>query len=472
MASNNFINECKKRTNANRLGKISIDKVSSPITNSDNLQSLTIDSGCYVDGNIIGTIYIKKLTGNFISIPDNIDLIDKKIQVEIGVKYDDNSTEYINMGRYNVERPKDEQTANMCEITAYDDLLNNIDKEYVCNIDFTSGDKTVSDVYIDVCNQLKLAPKTTTFLNSDIPVKGNLFLSRETNRKVLEEIGKVSSSFIQIESETNKIDLCWLSENDEPDYTFKTNDYAELEGGKIRYGPINSIVIKDTQFEGENVTKQDDLSITLNGENEIAIEDCYFLYTEELRWLAINNIFNRLNGLTYIDCKLTTYYGKPFLPIGAKLRINQNDGKTFDTYNLKHNFTYDGTFLSIIESPALTKQETKTKNTSISKKFKQIERITNKVDGKLQDIVQEVDEQNTKISNVEQTLNSINQTISEDYNFLKTKEGKQQLLLDDSLQYQPVSFEIDGNTNKNFIYPSNNLYPMSDTYSIGLGEGE
>ena len=57
MASANFKNECKNRANANRLGKIIVDGIDTPITNSDNLQSFEIDSGCYVDGNIIGSVY-------------------------------------------------------------------------------------------------------------------------------------------------------------------------------------------------------------------------------------------------------------------------------------------------------------------------------------------------------------------------------------------------------------------------------
>ena len=55
MASTNFINECKNRANANRLGKIIVDGINTPITNSDNLQSFEIDSGCYVDDRLFGT---------------------------------------------------------------------------------------------------------------------------------------------------------------------------------------------------------------------------------------------------------------------------------------------------------------------------------------------------------------------------------------------------------------------------------
>ena len=64
------------------------------------------------------------------------------------------------------------------------------------------------------------------------------------------------------------------------------------------------------------------------------------MYDAELRKKAIDKIFERLNGLTYVDMKLTTYYGKPFLKLGDKIRIYTNETDYFDTYLLKHNFTF------------------------------------------------------------------------------------------------------------------------------------
>lgn len=72
MINTNFINECKNRANANRLGQITVDEIDTPITNSDNLQSFEIDSGCYVDGNIIGSVYAKCLKANFTTNQNNI----------------------------------------------------------------------------------------------------------------------------------------------------------------------------------------------------------------------------------------------------------------------------------------------------------------------------------------------------------------------------------------------------------------
>lgn len=552
MASTKFINECKNGANSNRLGKITVEGVETPITNSDNLSSFTIDDACYADGKIIGTTYSKKLTAQLIAVPNDMDLIDKRISAEIGVKYADSSEETIKMGNYTIERPKDEQTKNSTQITAYDDF-NLLDNPYICNLDF-SNDVTISDFYIDVCNQLGLIPKTTTFLNSDIQVTANPFVNKEKLRVVLQEIEKVSCTFSEIDYETNEINLIWLSEGEEqtnnvykndefislydfmaehstqnddafknyivqsseiqvnkeasyrailpelnlntlsddtnletytvalyffddsytmvgaqlltigeneievsekykkvlvfliiartPDennpsdiatpnyesirnefsefkiyetavkpYEFQTNDYTTLEGGKIVYGPVNCLVIKESQIEGENTTRQDDESIITNGETQIAIQDSYFLFTQALREQAIDNIWNRVKGLTYVDCKLTTSYGKPFLKKGQKIRINVNDGRIFDTYVLKHRFTYDGTFQSIIESPALTKQETKIKSKTASEAIRLTEIRVDKAEGNIKATTQKTQEISDNLNNNYYSKTNINELI-------------------------------------------------------------
>lgn len=385
------------------------------ITNADSLQSIEIDSGCYTDGNIIGSVNAKCLKANFIA--DNNNLVDKSIQAQIGVKYADLSNEYINMGKYKVERPNNEITANYSQITAYDDLYTNLDTKYVCNIDYFSGNKTVSDLYIDVCNQLGLTPVTTEFINSTIPITSNPFTNSESNRTVLQTVAKIACSFIDIDNDTNQIDLCWLSDSEEPDYIFEYNDgekalYATAEGGQIVCGPINCLIIKNSQIDDENVTIKDEESIKVNGEHSIVISEDYILYNAELRELAITEIWNRVKGLKYVDCKLTTYYGTPFLKLGSKIRIYTNLTDYFDTYVLKHNFTFDGTFTSIIKSPALTEQEIKTKqNVSLQEALRNTQIEVNKQSGEIKAITQKTTEITDDLNNNYYTKTNINELV-------------------------------------------------------------
>ena len=450
MASTNFINECKNRSYANRLGKIIIDGITSPITNSDNLQSFEIDSGCYVDGNIIGSVYAKCLKANFIAEQNN--LTDKPIQAQIGVKYTDLSNEYINMGKYKVEHPNNEITANMSQITAYSDLYTNLDSKYICNIDYSTGDKTLSDLYVDVCNQLGLTPVTTTFINSTISITANPFTNGEKNRTVLQTIAKISCSFIDIDNDTNKIDLCWLSSSKTPDYTFYKNDYSSVEGGQVVCGPINCLIIKNSQVDDENVTIKDDESIKANGEHSITISEDYILHNADLRQQAITDIWNRIKGMKYVDCKLTTYYGKPFLKLGDYIRIYTSETEYFDTYVLKHNFTYDGSFASIIESPVLTEQEIKTKqNISLREVLRNTQIIVDKQLGK---ITSTVDEMNTKVEDITTTT--------------QTSTGGNSLYLKEALESNALEYSIDGKCFQ-ATRSGKNLYNYKDITNVGDG---
>lgn len=391
MVSENFINECKNGANGNRLGTIVVDGIETPITESNYLKKISIDSSCYVDGTIIGSIYITKLTGEFISVPDDVDLLEKNIQAQIGVKFDDTTTEYIEMGKYTIERPNDLKTANKCQITAYNDLINKINSKYVSLVDYSSENPTVKDLYIDVCNQLGLIPKTTEFINNDIHIKDNPFTNNETNRTVLQSIAKVACSFVTIDYETNEIDLSWLSDNEEPDYIFTKDDYSTLEGSTIQFGPINNVIIKNSQIDSENVSKSNQESIDLHGEHSITISEDYILYDADLRTQSIEKIYERLNGFKYVDSKMVCYYGKPFLKIGNKIRIYVTDTHYIDTYVLKHLFTYDGSFESIIESPVLTEQEIKTKqNISLGQALRDTQIKVNKQDGVIESITDRI----------------------------------------------------------------------------------
>ena len=416
MVTNDFINECKNPANCNRLGKLEVIENNLELNQSNMIQSFTIDSSCYDDGNIIGTVYCKKLTANLIDAIDT-SLVDKSFYAYAGVKYDDNSEEYITLGKYTIEKPKDEILENFTSFTSYDDLMNRIDKEYACSLDFDNNDYTLADLYSDVCVQLGLTPRTLVFDNSTIPVYDNPFTNNEKIRTVLQSICKVSCSYVEIDLDTNEIDLSWLSNSANPDYTFEMSDYSVLNGGKVVYGPINSLIIKGSAIESENVAISDEPSILENGEHQIVIEDDYILFNETLRQLALTNIWNKVHNLTYVDCELTSYCGKPFIKIGSKIRIMTGENEYIDTYVLQHQFTYDGAFTSMIKSPAMTKNQVETKqDISLGEKLRKTEIIVNKQEGTITQLVE-------SSKQVDMTINNNYQEIMQKFDGYAPKES-------------------------------------------------
>lgn len=412
MASNNFINECKTPAYDNRLGKIVIDGVE--YNQSNYLTNLEIDNNIYNNGTIIGNTYTKGLTFSLINVNKDTEFVGKKVIPSVGVVYDDESTEYIDFDEFTIESLNDEQTKNFTNITGYDSL-NILDTKYECGL--TNAPHTIGEYWADLVDGLGLETNTTTFTNSSIVIPYNPFVNNETNRVVLSEIEKVSCTYSKITKVNgqNYIDLYWLDLNGNPVYEFDTNDYSNLEGSLTKYGPVNCVILGNPDVGGENVYLQDDESIAQNGETKIVINADYFLYTQSLREQAIQGIYNKLLGFEYYDLSLTTYYGKPFLEVGDKIRVNTSEENVYDTYILQHTFTYDGTFKSVIKSPSFTKQEEVVKSTeSISSKVKRTELMVDKANQTITALVEDVSEVKVDIDDLENSIVLFSVDLSKD----------------------------------------------------------
>lgn len=399
MATQNFINECKNRANANRLAKFNIDNLA--LNQTNYISKIELKDSCYVNKEILGAIFVKSADVSVLNLPLNTELIGKIISPQIGVRYSDDTTEYVEFDNYTIESLKDEQTGSSTDFTAMGGG-SKLDEQYNCTLTFENGDThTIYDFYQDVCNQLGLTPTDLTFDNDDLVMTGNPFQNKESCRVVLGEVEKVSCSIADINWKNGTISLTWLSS--QIDYEFNTSDYSTLEGSLEQYGPLNTIILGNSQLDGENVVMVDQESVEEYGEHSIMIDAKYFLYTEELRTQAIQAIYDKLDGLTYYDLKLTTPYGKPFLKIGDKIRINTNENQVYDTYVLTHTFTFNGAFGSVIESPALTSEEQKVRNemsgNSIKERMLRTEVIVNKAEGDINLVNERVDEVQDEFGN-------------------------------------------------------------------------
>lgn len=381
MVSTKFIEECRNPAYKNRLGKVQLGdslfyltvqdelkisndlKVSAEPTNVDKsyscLSEISLNDSCYSNGSIIGTTISKNVT---VKVNDIRDYIENNFIANIGVKYSDNTTEYINLGNYITQSQTVDKTSKNTTINGLDKLYK-LDEMYDCSITNWTN-VTIKDLLVDLCNNLGIELGTESFLNEDILVSGNHYQKNYKYRDVLSDICEIGCCWAELD-EDNKLYLKWFS--DIIVDILDKSQYSILEKNK-EYGEVNSLVIKDSAFEGENVAIQDDESISLYGETQIAIIDNNLLNTEQLRQQAITSIWERIKGFKYVDCKIVSYYGKPFLKRGDKIRVEDVDGIYFETYVLNHNFKYDGAFYSEISSPSVTKEQTKIKNTNLSPK--------------------------------------------------------------------------------------------------------
>lgn len=432
------------------------------VNQTNYLTKIELKDSCYVNNELIGSIFTKSAEVELLNLPVNTGLVGETITPEIGVRYANDSTEYITFDDYVIESVKDEQTASNTSFSAMNGSTL-LDKEYVCSLSFDSGaTHTINEFYQDACSQIGLTPTDVTFDNSEIVMTGNPFTNKETIRTVLSEVEKVSCSIAKFDWANETISLTWLS--NQIDYEFNTSDYSTLEGSMERYGPLNVIIIANAQLDGENVVMTDEESVAEYGEHQIIIDSPYFLYTEELRTQAIQAIYDKLDGLTYYDLKLTTPYGKPFLNIGDKIRINTNENQVYDTYVLSHTFTYDGTFQSIIESPALTQEEQTIKNefkgNSVREKLRRTELMVDKTTGEITAIAQRVSEVESKTVD--------NYTKEEIDELILNVEGVTNKLINSGGNniFRNTGLWFEDTSNIEYLYPSNTLYPSDELYML------
>ena len=432
MATQNFINECKNPAYKNRLGKVQIGddllyltvqqsgltvsdslKISGDPLNEDKftgyLSEIEINDTCYTNGSIVGTTNSKTAS---IKIMDTRDVSDNIFVPSVGVKYADTTTEWLGLGEYTTQSQTVDKTANTSEIKGQD-ILYKLEQPYTCGItDWTNV--TVKDLLDDLCTTLDLELGNEHFINEDIPVAGNNYQKNCKFRDVLSDICEVACSWAEYTDD--KLWLKWF--DTEVTETLDKSQYSTLEKNGV-YGVVNCLVIKDSAFEGENVVIQDTESIETNGETQFAIVDNQLLNTELLRQQAINSIWERIHNFTYIDCKIISYYGKPYLKRGNKISVQDVDGTYFTTYVLQHNFKYDGTFYSEISSPALPKEETKIKNTNLSPKQRLLnaEAQVDKANARISLMVEEQEEMQSNLQENYYTRTTVNELIED------TKQG-------------------------------------------------
>lgn len=428
--------DCKADTGQyEKTGKIHVVEGGLNITQDDNLVSFKIEDNCYVNDKFIGTTVSKKITVNVLNPNNEIDLENKEITAQTGMIIDE-IEETVPFGNYIISKPDTEEVKEKTSFVGYDYMIKfNIPYKNQVNYPISAG-----DLFEDVCNQAGVTVGNSNFVNSNYMILGNPFTNNEDCRTVLSNIAQLAGGFAKIGrdnkayiislknisnllkvkdvnsmtvKELNLTIVKMLSgEKDNADERIDGNNYLDDFSKNNIWGEVNSLILRITGTEGENTTIQDETSIQKNGLTELVIEDNYFLTDETERQKVITPLWKVLKGIKYLPFK-TTYYGYPYLDTGDLIYIQDTKDKGYISYVFNHTFTFNGGYSGTIETTAMTKTQTAYKNTINSKtKFRQVERKIDKINGVIEDIIEEQTETGNKLTQVEQTIDGITQTVS------------------------------------------------------------
>ena len=458
------------------------------ITQSDSLVDFEIEDNCYVNDKFIGTTVSKKISVNVLNPSNKIDLENKEIQAFAGIKIN-NVEEVVPFGNFIIQKPDNEEVKEKTSFIGYDYMIK-FNKSYKNRGIFPCK---ASVAFQDVCDQVGLVAGSLDFTNCNYVILGNPFTNNEDCRTVLSNLAQLAGGFAKI-GRDNKVYIISLknisnllrvkdvnamtvkelnltlvkllfSARENADESLDGNNYFEDFAKNKQWGEINSVILRLSGTEGENTVIQDDESILKNGLTELVIEDNYFLINQQEREKVIQPLWEDLKGIKYLPFK-TKYYGYPYLDSGDMIYVQDTNGTGYISYVFNHTFKFNGAFNGSLNTPALSKTQTAYKNiVNTRTKFKQTERKIDKINGVINDIVEEQTDMSYKLSQITQNIDSITQTVKETLDFTEEVEGTNELLLKDSVDFDILKFVAKGRDvagaitfNENLKF-ANNLYP-------------
>ena len=453
-----------------------------------------IEDNCYVNDKFVGSTVAKKITVDILNPNNEINLENKEISVQTGMIIN-NIEEVVPFGNYIIEKPDTKELKENTSFTGYDYMIK-FNIPYINRVIYPIS---AGELFEDLCNQVGLEAGNTDFVNSNYMILGNPFTNNEDCRTVLSNIAQLAGGFARIGrdnkpyiislknisnllkvkdvnsmtvKELNLAIVKMLSgKKDNADESLDGNNYLEDFTKNEQWGELNCLILSLSGEQGENTVIQDDDSISKNGLTELTIEDNYFLINQTEREKVITPLWNSLRGLKYLPFKVE-YYGYPYLDSGDMIYIQDTKDVGYISYVFNHTFIFNGAYSGTLETTAMTKTQTAYKNTVNSKtKFRRVERKIDKINGEIEDIVEEQTDFSNKLTRVNQNIDGVTEEVHRLYDFYKEIEGTNEIILEDCLPTSIVELRIKPSTVENIIYPQSTLYPSNEVYPHKAGDG-
>lgn len=257
----NFSNEAKIRVLSGKVTRgylkvLATDTKPEMIIDENNyLKDCTFEELRYVpDEGFIGGTVAKRVTGNFNNVDSSFSIQDREFELYLGVDLEDGTTEYIKYGTFIVQKPENDQVNDNTSFEALDYMI----KLNLPWVDRMTYPCTLKELFDDLVAQSGLSTKVTSFLNQNFIVENNQFEEGTTRREVLKAIAQMAFNWARID-EDNDI-VMDFEKKDEVAETLTADNYYNFKKQDM-YGPINVIVLRNSQVEGENVTLKDEESI-------------------------------------------------------------------------------------------------------------------------------------------------------------------------------------------------------------------
>lgn len=441
---------------------------------------------CYLDGNIFGTAIARTLD---FEIENNVDLEKKEFKYLTGVETE-NGIEWISLGNFITQEIETDELGNTMTVNAMDYMLKT-NVEYTSDLKYSNNNITLGQVAQEACNKAGITLATTDFANIDFIVDSNQFAEGTLIREVIQAIAQISGTFAKIRSDNklyfitpkrtgltvrdvhtmlvknlDKLKLKYLVGNKNK---IKLSDYSELSLKRNTH-PINLVSLGMSDVEGENVVMRDEQSILFDGENSLVINDNPFAYTQAKREQLITALFNTVKGFKYTAFEIKGQ-SKPWIETGDEVTVVNTDKTYSYSFLFRFNYKSRNGLESEMSAPSIIKATVAYQNVLSAEEIaKRTELIVDKQEQTITGIIEQNSEFESKLTKVEQDIDSINQEVKNIQDFEREITERNEVHLNETIlgEGYVLNLKIKGSTeNFKYLAPSSTLAPNSTLAPYG-----
>lgn len=396
---------------------------------------------------MIGGFPIKSCSFEFWIKEEYVDFENKEFEVYKGLIIND-SIEWIPQGVFkaSVEDIKSSDSGLYLTITGYDrakeagTILFEDPNEYPCN-SLIWIKKSLLKYGYELENE--------NFPHNDVITEKPNYLETTYLREAISRYAEIRGC-IALFSRTGKIEIKRPTETGLKYYFYQ---YYKLTKEK-QFGTIDMAVLgrKNINNDITYPSVQDFPSPKF----EWRIEDNPFV--DLVREQTVEFVYNNLKNLSIIPFEAINLLDNFLLDINDIVEIQTKDGSWMKT-----------TILSVQTENRIRctiKAGVQNKTTSdyplagsTKESIKKVQLDVDHNSQRIEALASEVNQYDEKINTLEMTVDSTILNINHKYDFLREEEGKNQLKLDNSLEYQPIEFSLNGHTKSPvYLFPIGNLF--------------
>lgn len=405
----------------------------------------------YYNGDLFKTI-MKVIE---VEVKNNENIINKEIKAKYGLLVD-GQFEYIDYGTYKITECEDVIGQSKIKATGYDKMLNFMISYDISklNIKFPT---TILGLIRASCQYCGVELYSENLYNADLIIKEDYFTALKiTHRDVLDQICQATLSTGIIKN--NKL------------YLKKIEDTGLIIGPSIlktlnlksKFGPCNSLILGRGSVE-DNIESRDMQSILDNGLCEIRFDENEII--DKRREEVIDEMFEQIKGMQYNTFEATDLGLGVFEPCDL-IEVEDLKGSKYRVLVMNASITITSGTKGEMSSNDPSSSTTNYKYTTDSeKRTLKVERYANKQEGQIKDIIQQQGDHESKITKVEQDVDSIKQSVENTIDYKRTVDGTNQIKLENAKEGDILNLGVSGiKEYNNYLYPSEQLFPQNNLY--------